>query len=66
MDRTKIRGKWVKVGDPIHHFPSRAFLGIVTEISESGTVLTYDDGPRGRGIGTRYEVVAAPAMRGVR
>lgn len=66
IDRTRIRGKWIKLGDPLHHFPSGEYLGVVTAISESAVVLDYDHGPRGRGIATRYEVSAAPYRRGVR
>lgn len=66
IDRTKIRGRWIKIGDALHHFPSGEFLSHVTGISESQVVLDFDGGPRGRGIATRYEVVAAPFERGAR
>lgn len=65
IQRTKIRGKWLKVGDALHHHPSGEYLGVLRDISDSGVVLTYDGGPRGRGIATRFEVRAAPQRRGV-
>lgn len=65
-ERTKIRGRWVRLGDWVVHHPSGDPLGEVVQISDSGLVITFDKGPRGRGIATRYEVAREPYRRGAR